>query len=116
MYAKTDNPYRFKYLVTGITGPGIPCVYLPPEPPDEEVLFKKEQKFVRPVPPNYLKEWMDEFVYETENTRKQQEKNPEKIFLIIFILTRKNLINGKNKNSNDAPMEFGFGIKELRHT
>jgi len=54
MYAKTDNPYRFKYLVTGITGPGIPCVYLPPEPPDEEVLFKKEQKFVRPVPPNYL--------------------------------------------------------------
>jgi hypothetical protein len=78
MYAKTDNPYRFKYLVTGITGPGIPCVYLPPEPPDEEVLFKKEQKFVRPVPPNYLKEWMDEFVYETENTRKQQEKNPEK--------------------------------------
>ena len=78
MYAKTDNPYRFKYLVTGITGPGIPCVYLPPEPPDEEVLFKKEQKFVRPVPPNYLREWMDEFVYETENTRKQQEKNPEK--------------------------------------
>jgi hypothetical protein len=78
MYAKTDNPYRFKYLVTGITGPGIPCVYLPPEPPDEEVLFKKEQKFVRPVPPNYLKEWMDEFVYETENTRKQQEKTPEK--------------------------------------
>lgn len=78
MYAKTDNPYRFKYLVTGITGPGIPCVYLPPEPPDEEVLFKKEQKFVRPVPPNYLQEWMDEFEFETERTRKEQEKHPEK--------------------------------------
>jgi len=61
MYAKTDNPYQFKYLITGITGPGIPCVYLPPEPPDEEVLFKKEQKFVRPVPPEYLKAWMQEF-------------------------------------------------------
>jgi len=70
MYAKTDNPYRFKYLVTGITGPGIPCVYLPPEPPDEEVLFKKEQKFVRPVPPEYLKTWMQEFV-------EGREKDPE---------------------------------------
>jgi len=61
MFSKTDNPYRFKYLVTGITGPGIQCVYLPPEPPDEEVLFKKEQKFVRPQPPEYLKAWMQEF-------------------------------------------------------
>ena len=61
MFSKTDNPYRFKYLVTGITGPGIQCVYLPPEPPDEEVLFKKEQKFVRSQPPEYLKAWMQEF-------------------------------------------------------
>lgn len=61
MFNKTDNPYRFKYLVTGITGPGIQCVHLPPEPPDEEVLFKKEQKFVRPQPPEYLKAWMQEF-------------------------------------------------------
>lgn len=72
MYAKTDNPYRFKYLITGITGPGIPCVYLPSEPPDEEVLFKKEQKFVRPVPPNYLQEWMDEF-------QEEREKDPSYI-------------------------------------
>lgn len=61
MFTPTDNPYRFKYLVTGITGPGIKEVYLPPEPPDEEVLFKKEQQFVRPEPPDYLKEWMTEF-------------------------------------------------------
>lgn len=72
MYTKTDNPYRFKYLITGITGPGIPCVYLPSEPPDEEVLFKKEQKFVRPVPPNYLQEWMNEF-------QEEREKDPSYI-------------------------------------
>jgi hypothetical protein len=77
MYEKTSNPYKFKYLITGITGPGIPCVYLPPEPPDEEVLFKEQQMFVRTVPPDYLKEWMDEFEVETERTKKKQEKYPE---------------------------------------
>lgn len=70
MYAKTSNPYKFKYLVTGITGPGIECVYLPEEPPDSEVLFKKQNKFTRPEPPEYLKNWMDEF-------EQQRDLNPD---------------------------------------
>jgi len=53
-------------------------VYLPPEPPDEEVLFKKENKFTRPIPPEYLQNWMDEYEFETERIRKEQEKYPEK--------------------------------------
>jgi len=72
MFAPTDNPYKFKYLVTGITGPGIKEVYLPPEPEDKDVLFKKENKFVRTQPPEYLKAWMQEFVEE-------RDKDPEYI-------------------------------------
>jgi len=78
MFTPTDNPYRFKYLVTGITGPGIPCVYLPPEPEDKDVLFKKENKFTRPTPPDYLQQWMDEFEAEKERIAKEQEKFPDK--------------------------------------
>lgn len=55
MYNKTENPYVFRYLITGISGPGIHQVYLPEEPPDEEVLYKEEQRFVRPIMPDYLK-------------------------------------------------------------
>lgn len=55
MYEQTVNPYIFLYLITGISGPGIKQVYLPPEPPDNEVHFKKENKFVRPEPPKHIK-------------------------------------------------------------
>lgn len=48
MYNPTGNKYKFKYLITGISGGGIEHVYLPPEPPDEDVHFKKEQRWVRP--------------------------------------------------------------------
>lgn len=48
MYEKTSNPYNFKYLQTGISGPGLQTIYLPPRPPDKDISFKKEQKFVRP--------------------------------------------------------------------
>ena len=61
MFKKTSNPYKFKYLVTGITGPGIPEVYLPPIPPDKEILFKKEQKFVRPEMGEDLRRWAKEY-------------------------------------------------------
>lgn len=37
MYAKTNNKYSFKYLVTGYTGKGIEKVFLPIKPPDHEV-------------------------------------------------------------------------------
>jgi hypothetical protein len=55
MYPVTANPYKFQYLITGISGPGIECVYLPPKPPDAQIHFKKEQKFVRPEIPKHLK-------------------------------------------------------------
>lgn len=48
MYEVTKNPYRFKYLLTGISGNGIEQVYLPEKPPDEEIAFKKEQRWTRP--------------------------------------------------------------------
>lgn len=70
MFTPTSNPYKFKYLVTGITGDGIKCVYLPEEPPDKDVLFKKENKFTRPEPPEYLQNWMQEF-------QEGREENPE---------------------------------------
>lgn len=38
MFEKTNNPYRWKYLITGITGKGIDCVYLPPKPPDADII------------------------------------------------------------------------------
>jgi hypothetical protein len=66
MYNPTSNPYVFRYLKTGIKGPGIPCVYLPEIPPDEEILFRKEQKFVRPEPSARLQEWLDEYEEESE--------------------------------------------------
>lgn len=55
MFLKTSNPYSFKYLVTGISGEGVKQVYLPDKPPDEDILFKKEQKWVRPELPRHLK-------------------------------------------------------------
>jgi hypothetical protein len=50
MFQKTSNPYVFKYLQilqsgTGGTGP---VVYLPEKPPEDDIHFKEEQKFIRP--------------------------------------------------------------------
>lgn len=66
MFAKTDNPYKFKYLVTGITGPGIEQVYLPPIPAENKILFKKEQKFVRPEMSEQLRKWAKEYYIEKQ--------------------------------------------------
>lgn len=71
MFAKTDFPYKFKYLITGISGPGIECVYLPPPPPEEEILFKDEQKFVRPEPSEQMKRWMEEFEEERDGNKNE---------------------------------------------
>lgn len=59
MFTETDNPYHFKYLQTAITGDPIVC-YLPPQPPDLKIAFKKEQKFVLPRMPEYLKKAIKE--------------------------------------------------------
>lgn len=70
MFSKTSNPYRFKYLVTGITGAGIPEVYLPPKPPDEEIAYKEENKFIRPEMSEQLKKWSKEY-------HQERQKDPE---------------------------------------
>lgn len=55
MFTPTKNPYRFQYLITGISGPGIEQVYLPEPPPDDEIHFKKEQRWVRPELPKHIR-------------------------------------------------------------
>src|SRR5690606_20214075 len=58
MFSPTSNPYKFRYLVTSISGgEGIKEVYLPEIPNDEsKILFKKEQRFVRTVMPKHLQD------------------------------------------------------------
>jgi hypothetical protein len=55
VFKKTGNPYKFQYLQTGISGPGITEVYLPDKPKDSEILFKKEQKWTRVQPSEILR-------------------------------------------------------------
>lgn len=69
MFLPTKNPYKFQYLITGITGDGIKEVYLPAQPKPKEVLFKKEQKFTRAVIPEYLQDWMDDMCAEREKNQ-----------------------------------------------
>ena len=72
MFSETNNPYRFKYLITGISGPGIKQVYLPEQPPEEEILFKEEQRFVRPEMSDQMKIWVQEMLEE-------RKRNPDYI-------------------------------------
>lgn len=67
MFEVTKNPYKFKFLVTGVTGPGIPEVYLPPVPSKNKILFKRENKFVREEPHEELKYWIQELYDELED-------------------------------------------------
>lgn len=60
MFQPTSNPYRFKYLITGITGPGIEQVYLPIIPKKKNILFTKEKKFIHVKIPDDLKKAMRE--------------------------------------------------------
>lgn len=60
MFKQTEFPYHFKYLMTGITGPGIKEVYLP-DPSGYEILFEKEQKWVRPEPSKQLAKAIKEY-------------------------------------------------------
>ena len=72
MFNKTDNSYKFQYLQTGITGPGIDAVFLPPIPSDDKIIFRKEQKWIRPRIPDQLKKWVREW-------KQEQQKNPNYI-------------------------------------
>ncbi len=50
MFQETSNKYEFKYLTSDIKSHGLKHVYLPPVPAHDKILFKKENKFVRPTP------------------------------------------------------------------
>ena len=52
MFAPTNNPYRFRYLVTSLTGDPITC-HLPEVPP--EIHCKKEDRFTHHEMPEYLR-------------------------------------------------------------
>lgn len=71
MYERTPNPYKFKYLVTGIKGRGIDVVYLPPEPPDDQVHFLTENRFSKPQVSEQLQEW----ITEADEERNRKDKN-----------------------------------------
>lgn len=73
MFHPTSNPYQFKYLITGISGPGIEKVYLPEMPPEDEILFKEEQKFVRPEMSDHLKRAVKEMLYERQRKNNKGE-------------------------------------------
>lgn len=60
MFNPTSNLYRFRYLITGISGPGIEHVHLPEQPSDSKIHYKKEQKFIAPQPSEQLSKWMKE--------------------------------------------------------
>ena len=72
MFKETKNPYIFRFLITGISGPGIEQVYLPEVPSEDKILYKKEQKWVHPEIPDYLQKAMKEMLY-------QREINPDYI-------------------------------------
>lgn len=61
MFTPTSNPYRFKYLLTGLSGPGIEQVYLLEVPPKEKILFSREQKWTRPEPSDFLSKAIKEY-------------------------------------------------------
>ena len=74
MYLPTKNTYSNKYLITGISGPGIEQLYLPDVPTDSLILFEKEQKFVRPELPEHLKKAVKEMLFHrNERTRQGGE-------------------------------------------
>src|SRR6185369_5432016 len=61
MFQETKNPYQLKYLITAITGQGIPCVYLPQVPSDKKIHFFNEQKWTRPSPTETIKKAIREY-------------------------------------------------------
>lgn len=70
MFNPTNNKYQFKYLVTGLTGTGLECVYLSDVPQKDQILFEREQKFTRTEAPDFLKKAIREY-----SIRVQEDKN-----------------------------------------
>jgi hypothetical protein len=79
VFQKTSNPYKFKYLITGITGPGIEEVYLPELPPNSKIHYAKQQRWIRPEMSDDLKRWVKEWRRELEHNPKAIHGQHEKI-------------------------------------
>lgn len=62
MFKETKNTYKFKYLQTGISGDGIPCVYLPEKPKknDPSILRFPDKKWQKTPLPVDWKKWRKE--------------------------------------------------------
>ena len=70
MFLETNNPYEFKFIITGINSDGITTMYLPEVPDESEILFKEEQKFTRTVMSPEMKKWAKEWTEDQENDPK----------------------------------------------
>lgn len=70
MFIPTKTTYTFKYLQTGITGQGIQYVYLPDQPEESDISFKREQKFIRPQASEFLRKAIKEYARKI-----QEDKN-----------------------------------------
>lgn len=79
MHQETSNPYVFQYLITGITGQGIEQVYLPPKPNDEDIYFRQENKWKRPIMPVQLKKWSKEWLAQKAVDKNYVHAQAEKI-------------------------------------
>lgn len=58
MFTPTSNPYKFRYLVTGIKGKGIEQVYLPEVPSDPEKILDFGGKWQRQPMPEAYYDWL----------------------------------------------------------
>lgn len=79
MFKETKNPYDFKFIITGIDGPGIETVYLPEIPSEDKILFKEEQKFVRTKMSSEVEKWSDEWNAEMVSNPKYVHPHAEEI-------------------------------------
>lgn len=81
MFKPTNNPYSFKYLITGITGDGIENVYLPEKPKVSEIYCREEDKWTREkfVQPKQLKKWSREWLVQKETDPNFVHAQAEKI-------------------------------------
>lgn len=79
MFYPTKNPYKFKYLITGISGPGIEQVYMPEPPPDDQIHYKAENKFILPQPSEQLKKWMKEALVARATNKDYQHAHQQEI-------------------------------------
>ena len=59
MFQKTNNPYEFKYIITGIRGEGIKEVYLPEVPKSKSQILDFGGKWVKQPLPSAYEDWHD---------------------------------------------------------